>query len=96
MRGDGLIMARPVDCLVDNAAVLGASVCWGYSPKNVLYSGWVGDDDSTFEASFIITFINFYYYYYYYFFFYFFLIIIIIIIIIILIYFIYLFIIFIF
>lgn len=40
----GLIMSRPVDCLADKAA----KACWGYSPKNVMYSGWVGDDDSSF------------------------------------------------
>ena len=46
-RGDtGLIMSRPVDCLVDPVS----KACWGYSPKNVVLSGWVGDDDSTYDG----------------------------------------------
>lgn len=46
-RGDaGLIMSRPSDCLVDQLA----KVCWGYSPRDVVYSGWVGDDDATFNG----------------------------------------------
>jgi len=46
-RGDvGLIMSRPSDCMVDSVA----KVCWGYSPKDVVYSGWVGDDDATFNG----------------------------------------------
>ena len=43
---DGLIMSRPVDCMVDQVA----EVCWGYSPKRVVYSGWVGDDDSSWNG----------------------------------------------
>lgn len=43
-RGDvGLIMSRPVDCLVDPVT----KVCSNFSPKDVMYSGWVGDDDAT-------------------------------------------------
>lgn len=42
----GLIMSRPVDCLLDDKTKL----CWGYSPKDVVYSGWVGDDDATFSG----------------------------------------------
>lgn len=37
---DGLIMSRPVDCLADPPS----AVCWGYSPHDVMVSGWVGDD----------------------------------------------------
>jgi len=43
---DGLIMARPVDCLQDQSSAL----CWGYSPLDVMTSGWVGDDDSTWNG----------------------------------------------
>jgi alpha-glucosidase (family GH31 glycosyl hydrolase) len=42
----GLIMSRPVDCLIDGPS----KGCWGYSPRDVMYSGWVGDDDSTFNG----------------------------------------------
>lgn len=43
---EALIMARPVDCGLDQASKL----CWGYAPKHVMTSGWVGDDDATFEG----------------------------------------------
>ncbi len=43
-RGDaGLIMSRPVDCLSDEPSRL----CMDQSPKYVMTSGWVGDDDAT-------------------------------------------------
>lgn len=42
----GLIMSRPVDCMLDGVT----KVCWGYSPKDVMFSGWVGDDDATFNG----------------------------------------------
>lgn len=40
----GLIMSRPVDCLLDEPA----KGCTPFSPKDVMYSGWVGDDDGSF------------------------------------------------
>lgn len=43
---NGLIMSRPVDCLLDPTS----KVCWGYSPRDVMFSGWVGDDDATFQG----------------------------------------------
>lgn len=43
---DGLIMSRPVDCELDEVS----KVCTPYSPKNVMFSGWVGDDDATFNG----------------------------------------------
>ena len=43
IRGDGLIMSRPVDCA--NASPNLA--CMPFSPRDVLFSGWVGDDDCT-------------------------------------------------
>ncbi len=42
----GLIMSRPIDCLIDQ----GTKACNPFSPKDVMYSGWVGDDDGTFEG----------------------------------------------
>jgi hypothetical protein len=46
-RGDiGLIMSRPVDCQLDKIA----SLCTPYSPRDVMLSGWVGDDDATFNG----------------------------------------------
>lgn len=46
-RGDvGLIMSRPTDCLIDPVS----KFCTNFSPKNVMYSGWVGDDDATFNG----------------------------------------------
>lgn len=38
-------MSRPVDCF-DNVDI----GCMPFSPKNVVLSGWVGDDDSTFQG----------------------------------------------
>ena len=43
---DGLIMSRPVDCLADSPS----AVCWGYSPHDVMTSGWVGDDESSWNG----------------------------------------------
>lgn len=43
---DGLIMSRPVDCLADPPS----AVCWGYSPLDVMVSGWVGDDESSWNG----------------------------------------------
>lgn len=40
----GLIMSRPVDCNLDNVS----KICTPFSPKDVMLSGWVGDDDATF------------------------------------------------
>jgi alpha-glucosidase (family GH31 glycosyl hydrolase) len=42
----GLIMSRPVDCSYDKRS----AGCSDFSPKNVMYAGWVGDDDSTFNG----------------------------------------------
>lgn len=42
----GLIMSRPVDCLLDEVS----KGCTPFSPKDVMYSGWVGDDDGSFEG----------------------------------------------
>ena len=43
-RGDaGLIMSRPVDCISDEPS----RICMDQSPKYVMASGWVGDDDAT-------------------------------------------------
>lgn len=42
----GLIMSRPVDCLLDQVS----KVCQPFSPKDVMFSGWVGDDDATFNG----------------------------------------------
>jgi len=39
---DGLLMSRPVDCQFDPDS----QVCWNYSPKFAMTSGWVGDDES--------------------------------------------------
>ena len=36
-------MSRPVDCVHATPNV----ACMPFSPRDVLYSGWVGDDDST-------------------------------------------------
>jgi alpha-glucosidase (family GH31 glycosyl hydrolase) len=36
-------MSRPVDCLLDGTT----KVCTPFSPKDVMASGWVGDDDAT-------------------------------------------------
>lgn len=41
-----LIMQRPVDCLND----ADTSVCMKYSPQDIMFSGWVGDDDGTFNG----------------------------------------------
>ena len=48
VRGDGkaLIWSRPVDCLRDKASM----VCWGYSPKDVMVAGWVGDDEGSWNG----------------------------------------------
>lgn len=44
VRGDaGLIMSRPVDCLLRDKV---SRVCLGQSPKFVMTSGWVGDDNA--------------------------------------------------
>lgn len=43
---NGLIMSRPVDCFVDSVT----KACLDYSPKDVMFSGWVGDDDATFNG----------------------------------------------
>mmetsp|Transcript_20348 Transcript_20348/g.29223 ORF Transcript_20348/g.29223 Transcript_20348/m.29223 type:complete len:607 (+) Transcript_20348:66-1886(+) len=43
---DGLIMSRPVDCQLDTVA----SLCTPFSPRDVMLSGWVGDDDATFNG----------------------------------------------
>lgn len=46
-RGDaGLVMSRPVDCGLDRIT----KVCTPSSPYDVMFSGWVGDDDSTFNG----------------------------------------------
>lgn len=46
-RGDiGLIMSRPVDCQLDRIG----SICTPYSPHDVVLSGWMGDDDNTFNG----------------------------------------------
>lgn len=46
-RGEaGLVMSRPVDCAVDKVT----KVCTPASPYDVMYSGWVGDDDATFNG----------------------------------------------
>jgi alpha-glucosidase (family GH31 glycosyl hydrolase) len=52
IRGDaGLIMSRPVDCLADTIKGKATDwVCLAQSPQFVMTSGWVGDDDSTFEG----------------------------------------------
>lgn len=42
----GLVMSRPVDCQIDKSAMM----CTPFSPLDVMYSGWVGDDDSTFNG----------------------------------------------
>lgn len=42
----GLIMSRPIDCLVDGVS----KVCMPFSPKDVMFSGWVGDDDASFNG----------------------------------------------
>ena len=42
----GLIMSRPVDCNLDDVTKL----CTPYSPRDVMFSGWVGDDDATFRG----------------------------------------------
>jgi alpha-glucosidase (family GH31 glycosyl hydrolase) len=42
----GLIMSRPVDCQLDGTT----KVCWPYSPRDVMYSGWMGDDDGSFNG----------------------------------------------
>ena len=47
IRGNsGLIMSRPVDCMLDKVV----AGCWPYSSQRVVLSGWVGDDDATFEG----------------------------------------------
>jgi alpha-glucosidase (family GH31 glycosyl hydrolase) len=47
VRGDqGLIMSRPMDCALDRIT----KVCTPSSPYDVMYSGWVGDDDPTFNG----------------------------------------------
>jgi alpha-glucosidase (family GH31 glycosyl hydrolase) len=46
-QGDaGLIMSRPIDCSVDSVTKL----CNPFSPRDVMYSGWVGDDDATWQG----------------------------------------------
>lgn len=46
-RGDiGLIMSRPVDCQIDSIG----SLCTPFSPRDVMLSGWMGDDDATFNG----------------------------------------------
>jgi hypothetical protein len=46
-RGDGgLIMSRPQDCALDRIT----KVCTPSSPYDVMYSGWMGDDDPTFNG----------------------------------------------
>ena len=42
----GLIMSRPVDCEVSQLS----KACLSFSPKDVMYSGWVGDDDPTWNG----------------------------------------------
>lgn len=48
VKGDdsGLIMSRPMDCALDRIT----KVCNPSSPYDVMYSGWVGDDDATFNG----------------------------------------------
>ena len=45
VNGDSLIWSRPVDCL-DSVDV----GCLTYSPHELMFSGWVGDDDSTWQG----------------------------------------------
>lgn len=46
-RGDvGLIMSRPIDCQLDSVS----SLCTPFSPYDVMLSGWVGDDDATYNG----------------------------------------------
>eukprot|EP01034_Spumella_vulgaris_P028832 gene28832-35767_t len=42
----GLVMSRPVDCILDPIS----KVCLPQSPRDVMFSGWVGDDDATFNG----------------------------------------------
>ena len=37
---EALIMSRPVDCVKKIH-------CWAFSPKYVMFAGWVGDQDSS-------------------------------------------------
>lgn len=41
----GLIMSRPVDCFDSEDAG-----CMPFSPHDVMWSGWVGDDDASFQG----------------------------------------------
>ncbi|KAG2392367.1 hypothetical protein C9374_012619 [Naegleria lovaniensis] len=43
VRGDGLIMARPVDSYF-------GKVFLDFAPRDVVFSGWVGDQDPTFQG----------------------------------------------
>lgn len=48
-RGDeGLIMSRPVDCMMRDK--VNDRICLQQSPKYVMTSGWVGDDDSNMDG----------------------------------------------
>lgn len=39
-------MSRPVDCQIDRIG----SLCTPFSPRDVVLSGWMGDDDATFNG----------------------------------------------
>ena len=43
-----LIWSRPTDCLMGSGKV--ETVCMDYSPKDVMFSGWVGDEDGTWQG----------------------------------------------
>jgi len=45
VNGDSLIWSRPVDCATQTDAV-----CGNYSPHDLMFSGWVGDDDSSWQG----------------------------------------------
>jgi hypothetical protein len=47
LKPDALIWSRPVDAF---PIALNISAFLTYSPKNVMFSGWVGDQDPTFEG----------------------------------------------
>jgi len=48
-RGEaGLIMSRPVDCILRDK--INDRICLQQSPKYVMTSGWVGDDDSSMDG----------------------------------------------
>jgi alpha-glucosidase (family GH31 glycosyl hydrolase) len=45
VNGDSLIWSRPVDCAVTQDVI-----CMPFSPHEVMFSGWVGDDDATWQG----------------------------------------------